>query len=146
MVLLLLVPLTAEAQRRQRQEQGWGPGNPPTCNDERALKRTISNYDLIETMPHRQKRKIGSHSVPVELGMGEPQRSSVAPYPPDFKQTARYCKMEVVLDNGEKDEVFFRFAVIEESAGKKPYLAFEHCSKRHDTFEDNCKSMRERRG
>ena len=47
-----------------------------------------------------------------------------------------------MLDNGEKDTLYWRIDVIVQGAERS--TNYDHCSIRHDTFEDQCISYPER--
>lgn len=137
----VLLSFPAAAQ----QEQGWGPGNPPSCTDERYQRRAIRSYEDLETMPNRGGRKISSTTQVKDMGVAPLSLGALAAVaPPDFKGTIRYCQAELKLDNGESDILFYRFAVIEEGRGKKPKVEVLSCATRHDTLKDNCSFARPR--
>ena len=126
------------------QEQNWTPGNPPPCTDERYKKRILTRYAEWEKMPDREGRKIVSSGAVKEVGVRPLKLGAFAVAPPGFNATGRFCETELLLDNGEKEVLFYRFGVIVEGHGKKPYVQTDYCSTRHDTFKDSCQRFRER--
>ena len=87
-------------------------------------------------------RKIREQGDIKEIGLGSAPISSLAPRPKDLKITSRYCQAALVLDNGEKDTLYWRIDVIVQGADRS--TNYDHCSTRHDTFQDQCISYRER--
>jgi hypothetical protein len=114
---------------------------PAACTDQRLNRRIKEQYEFADSI-RDAKRTVREQADIKEIGLGSAPISSLAPRPKDLKITSRYCQAAIVLDNGEKDTLYWRIDVIVQ--GSERSTNYDHCSIRHDTFEDQCISYRER--
>jgi hypothetical protein len=116
--------------------------DPAACTDQRINRRIREQYEFADGV-RGANRKIREQGDIKEIGLGSAPISSLAPRPKDLKITSRYCQAVLVLDNGERDTLYWRIDVIVQGADRS--TNYDHCSTRHDTFQDQCISYRERK-
>jgi hypothetical protein len=114
---------------------------PALCTDQRSNRRIKEQYEFADGV-RGANHKIREQTDIKEIGLGSAPISSLAPRPKGLKITSRYCQAALVLDNGEKDTLYWRLDVIIEGTDRS--TNYDHCSTRHDTFQDQCISYRQR--
>lgn len=134
-IVLITSPLGGMAQAFAADD------DPAACTDQRFNRRIKEQYELADSI-RGANRRIREQTDIKEIGLGSAPISSLAPRPKNLKITSRYCQASLVLDNGEKDTLYWRIDVIIE--GTERSTNYDHCSTRHDTFKDQCISYRER--
>jgi hypothetical protein len=115
---------------------------PVACADKSVNRKIKDQYEFADSV-RDSNRKVREVTDVKDLGLGSAPISSLAPRPQNLKITSRYCQAAVVLDNGEKDTLYWRIDVIVQGSDRG--TNYEHCSTRHDTFGDKCISYRERK-
>lgn len=111
-------------------------GEPPLCADETSLRTLRLQYESSESA------RGGSLSVAEINDIKEtrygPSPDFVNQYATDttYATTSRFCAAVVALSDGTSEEAYWRMDHIVD--GDRTWINQDHCSKRHDTFEDGC--------
>jgi hypothetical protein len=116
---------------------------PPPCTDGKALQTVRMQYGVAE----------GTRSDAAELSeLTEIGELALAPSSAWVNQHAtadtsvevsRFCQAKAVLRGGASDTVWWRIDEARDGAGVS--IRVDHCSVRHDVFQDGCEGFRPER-
>ena len=112
------------------------PSEPPPCNDEAALRTIRSQYDFSETV--RESKAVVAELKDIRETRFGPPPELVNQYATDttYVTASRFCEAIAVLSSGESDPLYWRMDHLKDGDGAS--INYDHCSKRHDTFQDGC--------
>lgn len=114
------------------------PAEPPLCGDAKILNTIRMQYEMAETSAPLKLLEIADAR---EVLLGPPP-ASANQYATEatFVEMSRYCEGVARLESGMADPTFWRIDEIKDHAGD--YSHVDHCSKRHDVFQDGCEGYR----
>lgn len=112
-----------------------GKQDPPLCTDEQYLKRIKTQYNGAEEL--RGNLKIKELTSVKQLHFG-PSPHSVNQYAnkTNYGTNSRYCQASATLSDGKSDTVYWRMDFMVN--GGDHDINYDHCSLKHDTFQDKC--------
>ena len=110
------------------------PAEPPLCADAKILNTIRLQYEMAETSAPLKLLEIADAR---EVLLGPPP-ASANQYATEttFVEMSRYCEGIARLESGAADPTFWRIDQVKDHAGD--YSRVDHCSKRHDVFQDGC--------
>ncbi|MGD9538278.1 MAG: hypothetical protein AB7P52_12020 [Alphaproteobacteria bacterium] len=111
----------------------------PACTDKTYVQQIRSQYDFAESM--REGHPIAAMDAVEEAGLGAPPESANQ-YATETTRVvgSRYCTASLKLDDGSTDTLLWRLDYVRDN--DEHYIRYDHCSDRHDTFEDKCAAYR----
>jgi hypothetical protein len=114
--------------------------DPPACADVKVLQQIRFQYEMAEQAA-RPARKLAEIKDVREASLGPPPASANQyATAKTFIAISRYCEGRVEFDAGDPEPIYWRIDQAKDGPGE--YTHIDHCSKRHDAFQDGCKWFR----
>jgi len=107
---------------------------PPACSDKNTLGTIRGQYQMAEQAAGEKLVDIGDIR---ETLLGPPPRSANQyATATTFIAISRYCQGNARLASGLSEPVYWRIDTVKDGADTS--IRLDHCSKRHDAFENGC--------
>jgi hypothetical protein len=114
--------------------------DPPACADAKVLQQIRFQYEMAEQAA-RPPRQLSAIKDVREASLGPPPASANQyATAKTFIAISRYCEGRAEFDAGDAEPIYWR--IDQAKDGPSEYTRIDHCSKRHDSFQDGCKWFR----
>jgi hypothetical protein len=113
---------------------------PPRCDDAKILHTIRTQYEMAE-LSGSSSRKLTSIVEPREVSLGQPPAAANQYATAEtFIALSRYCEGSAQLETGDPDPLYWR--IDQAKDGAEESVRVDHCSERHDVFQDKCQRYR----
>lgn len=113
---------------------------PAVCDDPDVLEKVAFQYEMSESTRDASLVLVGITEI-LDLSIGPPpEGANLYATQTTFIEASRYCEGLAEIGPEEPDPIYWRIDAVMEDGVESSRV--DHCSVRHDTFEDGCLDYR----